>query len=348
MATNFSEQIAELIQRAVIIGQTVGAQQNLSGEASKTMAAGVLSAPIASTLVASTAALSAHKTARSFNDMAGDAQSDGDQSSKRRQSGKKKPKKEEVTIKDISRIPVINEQKLKELMAQSNFLPENQDWEIKLTEKSNDPDWPYPDIHKDCSALQLARNILNAHQDLLTEEDRALSSKKGYGRWFKLCAMSLIVAILRRKIWDNEPYDQEDLRITPAEIPSTLAKKVPKPEGAGKKDTKHKVRASKYSTYTLWQALIRQNPENAALLNQYELGDASKVFSAKWDSDKKKKSSEPATAAAATVRVVSPKTRAFLEKLLLAEAWDQQLELFFAYIERSEALQTAAPPTPAE
>jgi hypothetical protein len=321
--SSLSDQVTALIQQAMDVGTKIGRLESQNTEfdpkkiVNNVAASSVLSAP------APTPKPSRHATEA--------ADSNTEQPSKRRKGAPKKPVKK---IKNIERMPAINEQLLTELLSSGELvakklMAEDTKWTIEFETVSSDvsPDANIP-ISNNSASIKQAYAILKAHPDLLSVEDRSAASTES--RWFKLCALSLIVAIIRQQVWHKEEYDAQDLVITEAEVPHGVPKKPVSEDAAApaaKKSEEHKVRNSKITAFYVWQGLINQNPTNVALLSQYALTDVSKIYAAKWTEGK-------ANEGCATV---SAKTRAFVEKLVPAEAWNQQRELYLAFIESTEA-----------
>ncbi len=265
------------------------------------------------------------------------------QSSKRSKGGKRSKaksgeEKQLYIIQDISRMPAINEEKLKEVLsAKPSVIPENFDWSVMLNEKKEgrpaSPSTKSP-------AVLLCTEILNKHLDLISPEVLELiqsTPERQPNYWFRLSVLSLVVSIIRQLVWANEPYDPQDLKITPADIPAELEKKAIKTEGESKKVVKkvkpgYTIRSSPHSTFSFWKTLLNEDAETANLLCQYELGSQSKIFSAKWKAGKDNKFNLPEDYAH-----VSAKTHSFLEKLLVAEQWNHHRELYLYAIESREA-----------
>jgi len=254
-------------------------------------------------------------------------------------------KKQKAVITDITKMPRIAEDKLAELMpAIASMIPDGYRWPLSYEEI----DKKAKNLKIKCEAMQLAYSILKKHRLLLSAED---SKRCSYdGRWFACCAMALIVAIERKRVWETVEREDSDFVITEADVPAGLPKTDKKPEAESEAAAKsRKVRFTKQTTFQLWQTLVGNDPKNKAILDQYPFPANYQILCLKWGSDKNgTKKTASAFEKPEACQVVSKKTKLFLEELLTAEEWQREFEVFWVVVEMDEASAAAATSAPAE
>jgi hypothetical protein len=245
-------------------------------------------------------------------------------------------KKQKAVIADITKMPSIEEEKLAELMpAIASMIPDGYRWPLsyKGLEKHNKT------LDIKCEAMQLAYAILKKHRALLSPENTKRCSHDG--PWFACCAMALIVAIERKRVWETVERDDSDFVITEADVPAGLAKADKKPEAEGEAKSR-KVRFTKQTTFQLWQTLVGNDAKNKAILDYYPFPTGYQILCLKWGSDKNStKKSASAFEKPEACQIVSKKTKQFLEELLPAEEWQREFEIFYVVLEMRDA--SAAP-----
>jgi len=255
---------------------------------------------------------------------------------KRRKGGAKKQK---AVITDITKMPHIEENKLAELMSSiSSMIPEGYRWPLsyKGLEKQN------RQLDIKCEAMQLAYSILKKHRALLSPENTKRCSHDGM--WFACCAIALIVAIERKRVWESLERDDSDFVITEADVPAGLPKVDKKPEAEDEAAAKsRKVRFTKQTTFQLWQTLVGNDPKNKAILDQYPFPANYQILCLKWGSDKNAtKKTASAFEKPEACQIVSKKTKQFLEELLPAEEWQREFEIIYVVLEMRDASAAAA------
>lgn len=262
----------------------------------------------------------------------------------------KKQKKQKLYIKNRTGLPEIDlmevESKWEELQVQ---LKENApDGLILEYEGTGDQ----KKIIFNSKAITLALKILDKNLNFLTPATLAKwnEARKNKRHYRLCCIMALIVAIERKRIWSTVEYDPEDFVVTSEDIPPTMPtigvnvdKKKPR---KAKDEDELKIRTSRQTACDIYKMLAKQNADSAELLSHYEFKNVGRILCFKWNSSAPRSAKDAKDAEfkkPETCKVVSEKTKKFLDVLLMAEEWQREMEcLYYLYQEDQNKPSTTA------
>lgn len=275
-----------------------------------------------------------------------------------------KPKKPKLYIADKTKLPEID---LEELEAKwEEILEATKDGlSIDYSEEKDET----RKLILNCPAIQTALKLLNGNLAFLapttrTKWEKAAQHKTDTARTYRICCViSLIVAIERKRVWDTIPYDPEDFVVTDADIPSDMPKVAPKEEiesGSKKKirstaisskdDTRVKIRTSKQNSLDIYKKIVGQDTGSSELLGHYAFQNVGRILCYKWNAPTRPSNSAQQSdfKKPSTCKVVSEKTKKFLECLLTAEEWQREMEcLYYSYQEGVKKIASTTAPSPA-